>query len=52
MGVHRKSDSAARKAKYQRQVDRTARNKAKHIEKMKKDNPNYPDKKETKKEEA
>ena len=51
MGTHRSSDGAARKAKYQKQFDRTARNKAKHIEKMKRDNPNYPNKKEIKKEE-
>ena len=45
MGSHRKSDSAARKAKYQRQFDHTTRNKAKNIEKLKKQNPNWPDKK-------
>lgn len=46
MGSHRKSDGAARKAKYQRQASRTTANKAKNIAKMKKDNPNYPNKKE------
>lgn len=45
MGVHRKSDSAARKAKYQAQVARTAANKARHIAKMKELNPNWPEKK-------
>jgi hypothetical protein len=45
MSVHRKSDRAARKAKYDRQVPRTAANKAKNIAKMKAQNPNWPDKK-------
>lgn len=45
MSVHRKSDRAARKAKYDRQVSRTAANKAKNIAKMKVQNPNWPDKK-------
>ena len=45
MGVHKKSDHAARKAKYTAQFDRTARNKARHIAKMKELNPNYPEKK-------
>ncbi len=48
MGQHRHSDSAARKAKYQRQFDRTARNKAKNIQKLKEQNPNWPDKKNKK----
>lgn len=46
MGSHRKSDSAARKKKYTEQFARTERNKKRYIEKMKKDNPNYPEKKE------
>ena len=46
MGCHKKSDHNARKAKYTRQFDRTKRNKEKNIAKMKKDNPNYPEKKE------
>lgn len=46
MGSHRKSDGNARKAKYSKQFDRTARNKAKHIERLKKENPNWPNKKE------
>lgn len=46
MGTHKKSDSAARKAKYQRQASRTSANKAKNIAKLKKDNPNWPDKKD------
>jgi len=45
MGTHRKSDGAARKAKYQRQLARTEANKKRHIAKMKKDNPNWPEKK-------
>lgn len=45
MGTHRSSDGAARKAKYQRQFARTETNKKKHIEKMKKVNPNWPEKK-------
>lgn len=45
MSVHKKSDHNARKAKYQRQVFRTEANKKRHIEKMKKLNPNYPDRK-------
>lgn len=48
MGTHKSSDSAARKAKYQRQFTRTEANKKRHIEKMKKDNPNWPNKKEKK----
>lgn len=48
MGTHKSSDSNARKAKYQKQFDRTKRNKEKNIAKMKKDNPNYPGKKEKK----
>lgn len=50
MGSHRKSDSAARKNKYQRQFDRTKRNKERNIAKLKKENPNWPDKKEKGKE--
>ena len=45
MGTHKSSDGAARKAKYQRQVARTEANKKKNIEKMKKANPNWPEKK-------
>lgn len=46
MSVHKKSDHAARKAKYQRQTSRTAANKARNIAKMKRLNPNYPNRKE------
>ena len=46
MSVHKKSDHAARKAKYQRQTNRTAANKARNIAKMKRLNPNYPNQKE------
>ena len=42
-----KKSSPARQAKYQRQFDRTKRNKEKNIAKMKKDNPNWPEKKNT-----
>lgn len=45
MGVHRKSDHNARKAKYERQKLHTERNKAKNIAKMKAQNPNWPEKK-------
>lgn len=45
MSVHRKSDKAARSNKYKMQVARTAANKARHIAKMKEQNPNYPNKK-------
>lgn len=45
MGTHKSSDGAARKAKYQRQFARTEVNKKKNIEKMKKANPNWPEKK-------
>lgn len=48
MGKHRKSDSAARKAKYQRQVLKTEANKKRNIAKMMADNPQYPAKKGTK----
>lgn len=40
-----KKSNPAKQAKYQRQFDRTAANKKKNIEKMKKDNPNWPNKK-------
>lgn len=46
MGNHRKSDAKVRKAKYERQFARTELNRNKHIEKMKKLNPNWPNKKE------
>lgn len=46
MGSHKSSDRDARKKKYSAQFDRTARNKAKHIEKLKKENHNFPNKKE------
>lgn len=45
MGAHKSSDTAARKAKYQRQAIRTEANKRKHIAKMKEKNPNWPQKK-------
>lgn len=45
MGTHKSSDGAARKAKYQRQFARTEANKKRHIEKMKKQNPNWPERK-------
>lgn len=45
MGVHRKSDSASRKAKYERQKSRTERNKQKNKAKMLAANPCYPGKK-------
>lgn len=45
MGVHRKSDSAARKAKYERQKGRTERNKQRNKAKMMAENPCYPKKK-------
>lgn len=45
MGTHRKSDQAARKAKYQRQTSRTEANKKRNIAKMKEANPNWPNKK-------
>ena len=45
MGTHRKSDSATRKSKYQRQVMRTEANKKRNIAKLKEANPNWPDKK-------
>jgi hypothetical protein len=45
MGTHRKSDSAARKAKYQRQTARTEANKKRNITKMKEANPNWPERK-------
>lgn len=48
MSVHKKSDHAVRKAKYQRQTNRTAANKARNIAKMKQLNPNYPNRKENK----
>lgn len=47
MGTHRKSDSAARKAKYEKQKSRTERNKKKNTEKMMAENPCYPNKKGT-----
>lgn len=46
MSVHKRSDHEARKRKYANQFVRTDMNKARHIAKMKKDNPNWPDKKE------
>lgn len=46
MSQHHKSDSAARKAKYQKQFIRTEANKKKHIAKMKEQNPNWPEKKD------
>lgn len=46
MGTHRKSDSGARKAKYQRQISRTESNKKRNIAKMMAENPHYPAKKE------
>lgn len=46
MSQHRKSDSAARKAKYQRQASRTESNKKRNIAKMMAENPQYPAKKE------
>lgn len=45
MGVHRKSDHAARKAKYDRQKARTAANKKRNTAKMVALNPCYPEKK-------
>ena len=47
MGSHRKSDSASRKAKYDRQKSRTEANKRKNVAKMMADNPCYPKKKGT-----
>lgn len=41
MGVHKKSDHAARKAKYDKQFIRTEANKRKHYAKMKAANPNW-----------
>ena len=49
MGQHRKSNHDARKKKYSAQFERTAKNKAKHIEKLKKENPNWPNKKDKEK---
>lgn len=46
MGVHRKSDRDARKKKYTAQFARTEANKKRNIEKLKKQNPNWPNKKE------
>ena len=46
MGVHKKSDHNARKAKYTAQFARTERNKKRNIEKLKQQNPNWPNKKE------
>lgn len=43
---HSKFDKDKRKAKYTRQYHRTEENKARHIAKMKKDNPNYPARKD------
>lgn len=43
---HSHFDRAKRKAKYERQFGRTEQNKARHIAKMKKDNPNYPERKQ------
>ena len=40
--------SATRKAKYAAQFARTEANKKRHIAKMKKDNPNWPEKKDRK----
>lgn len=45
MGVHRKSDRDARKKKYTAQFARTEANKKRNIEKMKKANPNWPERK-------
>lgn len=47
MGAHKKSDHAVRKAKYTRQFARTELNKKRNIEKMKKANPCFPQKKGT-----
>lgn len=47
MGDHRKSDKAARKAKYDRQKIRTQKNKERNRQKMLADNPCYPKKKGT-----
>lgn len=46
MGQHRKSNSAARTSKYQAQFARTEHNKQRHIEQLKAQNPNWPNKKE------
>lgn len=46
MGSHKSSDHDARKKKYAAQFARTEANKARHIAKMKKLNPNWPEKKE------
>lgn len=45
MGIHRKSDHNARKAKYDRQKVRTAANKERNKRKMMAANPCYPKKK-------
>lgn len=47
MSQHKKSDHAARKAKYDRQKIHTEANKKKNIAKMMADNPCYPKKKGT-----
>lgn len=46
MGSHRKSNHDARKKKYANQFARTEANKKRHIAKMKKNNPNWPEKKD------
>ena len=46
MGVHRKSDRDARKKKYTAPFARTEANKKRNIEMLKKQNPNWPNKKE------
>lgn len=51
MGCHKASDHEARKRKYAAQFIRTEANKKKHIAKMKKDNPNWPNKKDKDKKE-
>ncbi len=45
MGQHRKSNHDTRKKKYTAQFSRTEANKKRNIEKMKKANPNWPEKK-------
>lgn len=45
MGTHRKSNSDARKKKYAAQFPRTEANKKRNIAKMKKANPNWPERK-------
>lgn len=45
MGSHKSSNHDARKKKYAAQFSKTENNKAKHIAKLKAQNPNYPQKK-------